>query len=46
MTFGSSGGPWIASKGVASVVSHGTPGTGIMFGPYLDNATEQMRSQI
>lgn len=28
------------------VASQGTPGTGVMFGPYLDSATEQMRNQI
>jgi len=46
MTFGSSGGPWISSTGAASVVSHGTPGTGVMFGPYMDSAVEQLRSSI
>jgi len=46
MTFGSSGGPWITPRGVGSVVSHGTPGTGIMFGPYFDSATQQLRSSI
>jgi len=46
MTFGSSGGAWIGSSGVASVVSHGTPGTGIMFGPYFDDATQQMMRSI
>jgi len=46
MTFGSSGGPWVGPNGVCSVVSHGTPGTGIMFGPYFDAATDQLRRSI
>jgi len=36
----------ISPQGAGSVVSHGTPGTGVMFGPYFDTATQQMRGQI
>lgn len=46
MTQGSSGGPWITPRGIGSVVSHGTPGTGVIFGPYFDDAIKQMRNAI
>lgn len=46
MTLGSSGGPWITPRGVGSLVSHGTPGSGLMFGPYFDDAIKEMRNAI